>query len=257
MPELKLISRLGSKDNDIKYFKDLLPLDCVKIVEPFGGSFAVIRKIYYQDRYEKYVNDTDKDLLEIYKDPIGFVNLKIKLNDICHECLNDKKNVIFSQFIAQAELNMNQNEKIFFDIWKRNNIVRGRLIKYLKKINLNSFTKDLELMKNIHFTNEDYKNILNRHKKDENTFIFLDPPYLFSDNSSYQGQRNEDGMDNTDMLVEIRNIFNDPDTKAKIMLVINDLKIIRWLFSNFIKKEYLKIYQLSKKISNHLVITNF
>ena len=39
--EINIIRRLGSKQNDIKYFKHLLPIDCKIIIEPFAGSFAI------------------------------------------------------------------------------------------------------------------------------------------------------------------------------------------------------------------------
>ena len=43
--KLNLIYRVGSKENDIKYFKHLLPLlDIDNVIEPFGGSFQVIKK---------------------------------------------------------------------------------------------------------------------------------------------------------------------------------------------------------------------
>ena len=39
---LNIIRRIGSKQNDIKHFSHLLPLEIETVVEPFGGSFAVI-----------------------------------------------------------------------------------------------------------------------------------------------------------------------------------------------------------------------
>ena len=35
-----IITRIGSKQNDIKFFKQYLPLDVKTVVEPFAGSFA-------------------------------------------------------------------------------------------------------------------------------------------------------------------------------------------------------------------------
>ena len=40
---INIIRRIGSKQNDLKHFKHLLPLDVETVVEPFGGSFAVIK----------------------------------------------------------------------------------------------------------------------------------------------------------------------------------------------------------------------
>ena len=44
---INIIKRLGNTEDDKKYFEDLLPLDFETIVEPFGGSLAVIRQILY------------------------------------------------------------------------------------------------------------------------------------------------------------------------------------------------------------------
>ena len=53
------------------------------------------------------------------------------------------------------------------------------------------------------------------------------------------------------------NVFKDKTTKAKIMLIINDMKIIRYFFKNYIKKEYIKKYEISKRQENILVIYNY
>ena len=60
---------MGSKTNDIKYFKNLLPMDVENVIEPFGGSFAVIRTIYNNDKYNKFINDNDPDLFYVYQHP--------------------------------------------------------------------------------------------------------------------------------------------------------------------------------------------
>ena len=43
---INIIRRLGNKETDIKFFKHLLPLDAKTVVEPFGGTFAVIKHFY-------------------------------------------------------------------------------------------------------------------------------------------------------------------------------------------------------------------
>ena len=45
--------------------------------------------------------------------------------------------------------------------------------------------------------------------------------------------------------------------KCKVMLVINKLNILSYLFSDYIKVEYEKIYQLGKKKAMHLIICNY
>ena len=45
--------------------------------------------------------------------------------------------------------------------------------------------------------------------------------------------------------------------KCKVMLGINNLNILSYLFKGYIKGEYEKIYQLSKKKAMHLIICNY
>ena len=45
--------------------------------------------------------------------------------------------------------------------------------------------------------------------------------------------------------------------KAKIMLIINDNALNRYIFNKFIKGSYLRLYQLTKTKSNHLIVTNY
>lgn len=244
-----LFGRLGNKKNDIKYFKQYLPFDNIKtVIEPFGGTFSVIRYCYNDDKYIKIVNDTDKYINAIYNNPERYDEIKKYMNNIALENLDEKGYVIFKDFIKKFENNDIFNtelDKTLIEYWKIDNTTRGRFIKALKTINN---TENINLMKKIKFCNVDYLEIINQYKYDENTFIFLDPPYMFNNNSQYTSQVCETDM--TDILIRIKEIFENPDTKAKIMLIINDLKIIRWLFNNYVKGEYKKIYQLSKKNTN-------
>ena len=44
---------------------------------------------------------------------------------------------------------------------------------------------------------------------------------------------------------------------CKVMLMINKLNILSYLFEDYIEGEYEKIYQLSQKEAMHLVICNY
>ena len=43
---INIVTRIGSKQNDIKLFNHLLPTDVATVCEPFGGSFVVINYLY-------------------------------------------------------------------------------------------------------------------------------------------------------------------------------------------------------------------
>lgn len=244
-----LINRHGNKENDIKFFKNLLPLNIENVIEPFGGSFAVVRNIYNNyERYKIYVNDTDPILFYIY----NHINDYIEFFKICNEWLKHNPRILknFKDHISTLEYNNNVKE-----FYLQNRVIRGSMLKpNIKDIN---FGNIIDLTNNINFSNDDYLLILNKFKNDKNSFIFLDPPYIFQDNSSYDENKGTNGIDSTNILYEILEVLEDDKTEAKIMLVINDLKILRWLFKKFIKGSYDKIYQISKRKDKILIITNY
>lgn len=247
-----LFGRLGNKTNDIKFFKSLLPLEVKNVVEPFGGTFAISRIVYKDDKYNKIVNDNDETLFKIYKNPYEYSKICKELNKIAGETLNENNNVIYENFIKKIkDCNF---ESDLIEIWKSSNIIRGRNVKYVKNANYTDF---IEITKKINFSCEDYLNVVKKYCKNKDNFIFLDPPYLFSDNSSYSQQKRKEGEDCTNILYELYNVFRDKRNKAKIMLIINDMKIIRWLFDGYIKSNYEKIYQIGKRKSRHLIICNY
>jgi len=250
-----LFGRLGNKKTDIKFFSHLLPLDIKNVVEPFGGSFAVIKIVYGDDKYQKYVNDNDPYLVAIYKNPQKYSDLSIKINKIAGENKNEKGNVIFLKFMEALEKDDTIEKDIFTDYWKKEKIVRGNIVKSIKNP---SHKNQIEMMKKIIFTSVDYMETLDKHYMNKDTFIFLDPPYLFSDNNNYSSQSKKDGdMDTTDMIINILDVLQNPLTKAKIMLIINDLKILRHLYKDFIKGDYDRVYQIGKRKEKHLIITNY
>ena len=102
----------------------------------------------------------------------------------------------------------------------------------------------------IEFLNIDGIEIFKKYQDDNTAFIFLDPPYLQSCNSYYQ---------NPDLNI-YEYICNNPIKKMKsyIMLVLENNWIIKLLFSNDkIKCQYDKKYEVSKKKTTHMIITNF
>lgn len=241
-----LINRLGAKDNDIKFFNELLPENIKNVVEPFGGSFAICRRIYRDDKYIKYVNDNDPYLYECYRDP----NKVKEIKKIYSEFFVNKK---FTSTLYQDLENSFKNElekKILKHVDKTLRI-RGTMIKHISLKEVED--EEIDFIKKINFSNDNYKTIIDKFKDDKDTFIFLDPPYLFSDNSTYVTQENETDM--TYILIDLLNYFKT--AKCKIMLVINKLYILEWLFKDYIKKTYSKIYQLSKKKMDHLMICNY
>lgn len=253
LKEVQLFGRLGSKVNDIKYFKDYLPLDCKIVCEPFGGAFAVSRMIYDDDKYEKYVNDTDPLLYAIYTHPEEYFEFSNKINDITKKHLHN--NIVHHKDCHEE---ISKDETIdknspYYTYFMKEKLIRGKMIKTIKNYVCTTF---INTMKKIHFTNDDYMVSINKFKNNSDAFLFIDPPYLFSDNSQYYSQSGK-VHDMTNILVDLFKLINDESTKCKIMIVINGLDILKYIFENYIVCSYSRIYQLSKKTMSHIVITNY
>lgn len=246
MGKSNLITRIGSKQNDIKYFNELLPKNVKTVVEPFAGSFAVMRDVYGDDKYIKYANDLDPLLYYVYEHP---EELK-KGFEIWNEIkIKDSKT---KEKINELKTNTDELNKHIIDYIIDNQIAKGTIA---QKKNIDNADEDIKFIKKINFSNNDAFEFMEPFLKKKDTFIFLDPPYLFSDNSTYNPQKGDN--DNTDMFIKFLNILKDKSTKAKIMLIINDLKILRWIFKDFIKGSYIRMYRISKKKMSHLIICNY
>lgn len=250
-----LIQRLGNKKNEIKHFKYLLPKDSKYIVEPFGGSFAVIREMYMDKKYKRYVNDNDGILYSLYKEPELYIEGLKKFQELCtnNMILMDKNNKLYPNTkIVISEFRKEDNK--FVNMIIGNRLVRGQTIKHVKKFP--DYTDSLEIISKINFSNEDWEDNVKKFLGKKNAFIFLDPPYLFSNNTQYDKQFNNDS-DCSDIVIKIKDMMTNKNTKAKIMLIVNNLKLIKLLFGDLVKLEYDVIYQMSKKKDSHLVITNY
>ena len=99
------------------------------------------------------------------------------------------------------------------------------------------------MFKKANKTNVNYKQVMEIYKDNDKALLFLDPPYLFSNNSSYIPQA--DDTDSTDIIIYILEYLRV--CKCHVILIISDLKILRYLFKDFIKSDYTRVYQLTNK----------
>ena len=254
-------SYIGNKRNDLKFFKDYINFKkCDTICEPFCGSCAF--SIYSNNGLKKFIlNDTDSELIEFYED--------VKDNKF-NEYLEYIKDFAEEENIKEKweELKKKENKNKFdvFLINKLSSFRRGLLKDNIfKKINNITNTEKYENIVNFYTKNEiklknkDYLKIFEEVKDKENVFVFLDPPYLDSYNSSYSSYapdtKNKIIFDNTKMYIDILELLKNG--KCKVLLIINKNAINEYIFKDFIKGEYNKIYQITKRITDHLIITNY
>jgi site-specific DNA-adenine methylase len=259
---------LGNKTNDIKYFKQYLPLDVERVVEPFAGSFAVIRNIYYEDKYIKHINDNNIDLINIYNNLDEFkTELAQVIKHVNDNNLKSNKNIRNYIYNNPSGLGTSLNGYKHKDYLLKCTVKRG--INTCSRTNIDKidFTNLKLFLSKCIITSDDYIKILNQYN-DEKTFVFIDPPYLASFNCYYKmGQdcdlrHNPSGcddkskiIDNTAMYIKIRRYMER--SKCKVMLIINSNYINRHIYKKFIVGSYERIYQLTKKKEVLLICCNF
>ena len=87
--------------------------------------------------------------------------------------------------------------------------IRGNLYRWSQSISYN--TNEIIILQTATISNYNYKTIFDQYRDDDKAFLFLDPPYLFSDNSSYLPQRQDTDM--TSILVDILDFFKNVNVK--------------------------------------------
>ena len=114
-------------------------------------------------------------------------------------------------------------------------------------------------MQNTEIYNLDYKSLFDLIKPNKDDFIFLDPPYVDTNNNVY-GNDDKSIFDNNSQK-ELSDFFKS--TSAKCLLIINDCDIIQELYKDYIVDSYDKNYSINikgrqvTKGSKHLIIKNY
>jgi 16S rRNA G966 N2-methylase RsmD len=251
----------GNKKQEIKHFEEYLPNDdeIKTVVEPFAGSFALSRMKYY-DYYKHsiHINDNSEEVKEVYDliknkhdDLLRFVE---DFNNFMNQ--QDQQRIdksLYNEFFDKIDY-LSPRSKQFL---KNSYSVRG----VTKKFNINFNYENLnDYLNNIRITYDDYRVTCERYRKDKLAFLFFDPPYLDSFNQKYDqfGNNNTNDkniVDNTYVYIYLHEYIKK--CKCKVMIIINKNSITDFLFKKYIKHEYAKTYQATKRKTVHLVITNY
>ena len=248
------ISYFGNKrcecETIYESIKDKLD-DIEFIVEPFCGSsaFSYFLSLKHPKKFKYILNDNNKHLIECYKifsDESKLLNFIETLNEFCENIDKEKYLKIIN---IDDSLNWFLKHKLYkirpglfpndYDTNKSNKF------ELLSKAPIINFIRS----ENITFINSEGVDVFNTYKNNENAFIFLDPPYLQTANSMY--------LESNMNIYEYFLYNHIADMKAKIMLVVEDNWLIRYLFNKLIIKEYSKTYFNHKhNKTTHLIIYN-
>ncbi len=106
----------------------------------------------------------------------------------------------------------------------------------------------------VSITCNDWLDVFDTFKNDENALILFDPPYMNSCNEFYNLHDNKKKNENVYEYFSLNNIIS---FKSKIMFILEDMWIINLLFKANFKKTYDKTYNISRKKTNHIIIYNY
>lgn len=285
----------GGKRREIKFVEDLVPSDVDTIVEPFfgGGAFS----LNFIDKFKIIGADIDRDLVHFYN-LISNESFIEKLKLICEWW--DQNGSEKPQFLAKLNKYFEAHRKSptvkhefyyacrsYYNFLKLNdkfNVDRALMFYLLRELSfssmfrfnshgefnvpygghayngkslLNKLKLVIELSKkNLTVRLSDFINIIDENKEKENVLIFLDPPYdsVFKDyNSNSFGQKDQ---------IRLRDSLTN--SKAKILMIINDTNFIRGLYdvegffiTSFDKKYSVNFKNRNNQSVKHLIISNF
>lgn len=237
----------GNKKNWFKYFQqafkdDLFNInDNTIIIDLFGGSGILSHwfahqyphnKIIYND-YDNYMSIYTADNINKLNELLNKIRNIINLKDIKKaEKINDT-NEIF-KLITQYYPDYEQNDKIY-NILSSNLCYTNRKIKdnynLYNNLRLSNYEYNENYIinqKNIQIIHEDYKNVIEQFKDNNNVFYILDPPYLATEKCYYNDFW---GIDNNIDVIKLL-MFN------KCIIFESDKSQILSLFK--LLKEYVK-----------------
>jgi len=244
----------GNKRREYKYLENIIDDidDYETIIEPFCGSSAISFNIWLKYPNKKFIlNDNDYDLMKVYNliknDDIE--TIKNKLLDIKNTINNDKDvfNKMYKDFKQSKDKDIYQY--IYFNKFNCMNKAGA-----YKECKFQDFTKQqykfFEFIKtaNITFMNNDWYDVFKEYSNDVKALFIIDPPYLLSFNMFYQ--------DFNTNVYEFFSNNNIKHFKAKLIFILENNWIIKILFKDEKTFIYDKKYQISKKETSHIIISN-
>ncbi len=256
----------GNKREEVERLYNLIDLKNIKyIVEPFCGSCALsfYISLKHPKKFKYILNDFNKSLFDMF----NLVKDKDKVEKV--------EKIINNWVLEINKIKDEKKRKSYYDnIFKLDNLesyifvhkyycVRAGLclLRKDKEGNLKDYKKfyfkeypiyNFIINEEIDFYNIDGMELYNKYKDNNQALIFMDPPYIKTDNSWYNRGGNKGNMNIYEYL------YNNQITKqkAKIYLILENMWIIKLLFNNLIIDEFNKLYQPSKKFTSHFIISN-
>lgn len=252
-----MIPYFGNKRTECKKIYDNLNLEGVDIiVEPFCGTSAISYYIstLHPLKYTYHLNDNNPLLIELYelsKDEDKYKLFIDELNEL-DKYTRDENRVCDKTKYSKLDFTTLKGWVYKYKIYN----IRPNLCPKNKKQGVDIFNKMLKVpilnflrTEKIIFTCDCAIKIINEYKNNDKALLFLDPPYLQSNNDHYL---------NCDVNI-YEHLHKNPihNFKCKIYLCLEMIWIIKILFEKYEIIEYEKSYtNEKKKTSTHALIKN-
>jgi site-specific DNA-adenine methylase len=243
---------IGNKRSEVEtIYSEISMNDITTIIEPFCGSCAMSYYIWTLHPDLKFIlNDNDKNLKEMYDiiiDDDKLLHFQKTINEILltirtkETYMNYLKtnNDIYSWFIR------NKYKGPFPGTFRISNKTGSHTPLNIKSYPIYNFFRTA----NIEYTCSDAIDIFKQYSNNKHNLILLDPPYIMSYNLSYSSSSNVN-------IYEYLSTNNINKLKSNIMLILEDIWVIRLLFSGFKFISYDKVYKQTKKQTTHIIIKN-
>ena len=245
----------GNKRNEFKHLQSFINIDDYDIIiEPFCGSSAISFNLWKNGNKDKIyiLNDNDITIYELYT-----IMKKEEPDDILTEITKIRNGIpdkeAFIQLYKSKDFYI--YEKLYFK--KFYQLREGLYPSSYRPISPFNFTKEqllfFEFIKspNVIISNEDWYDVFKRNENSKKSLFIFDPPYLNSCNEFYGNLQNT--------YHNVYEFFSNNDIsifQSKIFFLLENNWIIKILFKGKILYEYGKEYHMTKKKTNHIIISN-
>lgn len=237
--------------------------DVKTIVEPFAGSFAISVYISMMnpDKKFKYIindnNDKLIEMMEILRDNKKIKQFETTIINIMTPYPTKEE---YKEFIKQDNVYAWYIKQKFYNVrpgfYPDPSHPRSQC--HIKRIERG----ELDIIKcpvvqfiqnnDIKFSVGDGVKLFKKYQNDKNTFVFLDPPYMLSENSYYDKCKNNN--DNKENMFKYL-YDNMKNIKCKCSIIINCTWIMKALFRDFNIIEYKKKYgNHERKKTSHMIV---
>ena len=267
----------GNKSRHLRHIIPYIPDDYNTYYEPFIGSGALFLKL----QPKKWViNDVNKDLINVWENVKNNPEIIIYLFEKFgkeFKPMSKQKKIEYCRNITETIDKMPYNiirATIFmlmkFCVYMGNIIIKNKFYFmgldlhisiqnrcfFLEKNNYNNLNKVAEYLNSSNglILNKDYKEVLNKVKKDD--FVFLDPPYVEDHDYGFNYNSGEK-LDNKFIMELYKEVQKLDKKKVKWMMTQAETKEIKNIFKDYNIKKFQVYRPVNKSYVNELIIMNY